>query len=197
MLDFKFEISDARKIAKTLVAFSNTVGGKLLVGVKDNGRIAGIRSEEEFYMIESAEAMYCKPPIDYKIKQWVIEGKTILEMDIPPGNDKPYYALSHQGKWLSYIRMQDQNLLVNGIQIRVWINQKRNAGIFLEYKNAEEILLRHLKENESINLSQFCKIAGINRNRASDILVKLASMQIISIIFTEKQTYYMLRERLR
>ena len=35
MLDFKFEISDARKIARTLVAFSNTDGGKLLIGVKD------------------------------------------------------------------------------------------------------------------------------------------------------------------
>jgi predicted HTH transcriptional regulator len=46
--DFKFEISDARKISKTLVAFSNSQGGRLLIGVKDNGRIAGIRSEEEF-----------------------------------------------------------------------------------------------------------------------------------------------------
>ena len=38
--DFKFEISDARKIAKTLSAFSNTDGGRLLIGVKDNGKIA-------------------------------------------------------------------------------------------------------------------------------------------------------------
>ena len=38
--DFKFEISDARKIARSLSAFSNTEGGRLLVGVKDNGKIA-------------------------------------------------------------------------------------------------------------------------------------------------------------
>ena len=42
-LDFKFEISDARKIAKTLSAFYNTHGGRLLIGVKDNRRIAGVR----------------------------------------------------------------------------------------------------------------------------------------------------------
>ena len=48
--DFKFEISDARKIAKTLSAFSNTDGGRLLIGVKDNGKIAGVRSDEEQYM---------------------------------------------------------------------------------------------------------------------------------------------------
>ena len=46
--DFKFEISDARKIARSLSAFANTNGGRLLVGVKDNGRLAGIRSEEDW-----------------------------------------------------------------------------------------------------------------------------------------------------
>lgn len=50
--DFKFEISDTRKIAKTLSAFANTDGGRLLIGVKDNGKIAGVRSDEEKYMIE-------------------------------------------------------------------------------------------------------------------------------------------------
>ncbi|RLD33003.1 MAG: ATP-binding protein, partial [Bacteroidetes bacterium] len=58
-LDFKFEISDSKKIARTLAAFANTDGGRLLVGVKDNGVIAGVRSEEEYYMVEAAASMYC------------------------------------------------------------------------------------------------------------------------------------------
>ena len=62
--DFKFEISDARKIARSISAFANTGGGRLLVGVKDNGKIAGIRSEEEIYMIEAAANMYCKPTVE-------------------------------------------------------------------------------------------------------------------------------------
>ena len=60
--DFKFEISDARKIAKTLSAFANTDGGRLLIGVKDNGRIAGVRSEEEKYMIEDSKQKYRNKP---------------------------------------------------------------------------------------------------------------------------------------
>ena len=63
--DFKFEISDARKIAKSLSAFSNTIGGRLLIGVKDNGRIAGIRSDEEIYMIEAAAQVYCEPQVEF------------------------------------------------------------------------------------------------------------------------------------
>ena len=53
-LDFKFEVSDSRKIARTFSAFANTDGGTLLIGVKDNGAIAGVRTEEEYYMIEAA-----------------------------------------------------------------------------------------------------------------------------------------------
>ena len=44
--DFKFEISDACKIARSISAFANTDGGRLLVGGKDNGKIAGVRAEE-------------------------------------------------------------------------------------------------------------------------------------------------------
>ena len=43
--DFKLRIDDSRKIAKTLVAFANTDGGRLLIGVKDNGTIAGVNVE--------------------------------------------------------------------------------------------------------------------------------------------------------
>ena len=67
-LDFKFEISDSRKIARTLVAFSNTDGGTLLIGVKDNGRIAGVRTDEEFFMVQAAAGMYCRPEIIIRVK---------------------------------------------------------------------------------------------------------------------------------
>ena len=75
-LDFKFEIDDARKIARTLSAFANTDGGKLLIGVKDNGNIAGIRSDEEYHMIEAAAQMYCRPEPGFQTRKWNILGKT-------------------------------------------------------------------------------------------------------------------------
>ena len=62
--DFKFAISDARKIAQSISAFANTQGGRLLIGVKDNEKIAGVRSEEEIYMIEAAARMYCRPQVE-------------------------------------------------------------------------------------------------------------------------------------
>lgn len=57
-LDFKQSISNAKKIAKTLVAFANTTGGKLLIGVNDSGLIVGCEIEEEMYMIDLAITQY-------------------------------------------------------------------------------------------------------------------------------------------
>ena len=49
--DFKYQISDARKIARSISAFANNSGGRLLIGVKDNGNIAGVESDEEIYNV--------------------------------------------------------------------------------------------------------------------------------------------------
>ena len=59
--DFKFAISDARKIARSLSAFANNQGGRLLIGVKDNGVVAGVRNEEDVYVVEEAASLYCRP----------------------------------------------------------------------------------------------------------------------------------------
>ena len=109
--DFKFEISDARKIARSLSAFANTEGGRLLVGVKDNGKIAGIRSEEEIYMIEAAANMYCQPKVEYETQTYVAEGRTILMVRIEEASTKPIYALDEANKPKAYIRMDDETKL--------------------------------------------------------------------------------------
>ena len=52
--DFKETISSSRKIAKTLCAFANTRGGRLLVGVRDNGSLRHLDTEAEKQMLENA-----------------------------------------------------------------------------------------------------------------------------------------------
>jgi len=193
--DFKFEISDVRKIAKTLVAFANTSGGKLLVGVKDNGKIAGIRSEEEIYMVEAAAGLYCKPEVSFTARKWMINGKSILEVDILKGEKKPYLAKSSEGKWLAYIRVKDENYLVNAIQLRVWKNENRKKGVFLPITEKEKLLLKYLELNENISLDGFCKLASLNRKKASDILVRLILIEEIEIVYSGENIFYQVRKK--
>lgn len=111
--DFKFEISDARKIAKTLSAFANTDGGKLLIGVKDNGKIAGVRSDEEQYMIEAAAGLYCSPEVNYTMQTYQVEGRSVLVVQIEESDRKPVYAKDETGKYLAYLRIKDENILAH------------------------------------------------------------------------------------
>jgi len=194
-LDFKFEISDARKIARTLVAFSNTDGGKLLIGVKDNGNITGIRSDEEYYMIEAAAQMYCRPEVKFKVKQWTVSGKSILEIDIPRAPRGPYFALNEEEKWIAYIRREDQNLLANKILLKVWEKEKRQKGSILRYSEKEEILLHYLEQHDQITFSKFCRIARISYKMAEEILSTLICFRIIEMEITEKSTFYMVSKQ--
>jgi predicted HTH transcriptional regulator len=182
--DFKFEISDARKIARTLVAFSNTEGGKLLVGVKDNGRIAGVRSDEEMYMIEAAAGLYCRPEVKFTVRKWTVEGKNVLEVDIPKGESRPYLAKNTEGQWLAYIRVGDENFLVNAIQLRVWKMENRKKGILLPFTPNEKVLLEYLELHDKISQEDFCKLSGLNRKKAADVIVRLISIGELKIIYS-------------
>ena len=193
-LDFKFEITDARRIARTLVAFANTDGGRLLIGVKDNGAIAGMRSDEEYYMVESAAKMYCRPPVDFDLKEWIVNGKTVLEIIIRKSALKPHFAAHKDGKWLVYIRVADQNLLANRVLLKVWEKEKLPKGVFLKFTETEKLLLDYLEANKSITLSKFQRMAGISRTRAETILVKFILLHTIQINFTSQNIFYNLRE---
>ncbi len=195
-LDFKFEISDAKKIARTIAAFANTDGGKLLIGVKDNGIISGVRAEEEIYMIESAAHLFCCPAVQYKTQQWNVDGKSVLEVIIPKSIHKPHYSLHDHDRWKAYIRKQDHNHLVNHVQLEVWKKQKAGKGILVKYGRAEKKLLDYLQKHDRISLTGFRKTASVNRYKAELILIKLISIGIISIDYTDKGIYYELNREI-
>jgi len=195
--DFKFCINDSKKIAKSLVAFANTDGGRLLIGVKDNGRIAGIKSDEEFYMVESAAKIYSKPAITFLTKQWHVDGKTVLEIQIEPSSKKPHFAKDENGKWLAYIRNADENILAHKIQIEVWKKQNSKIGIHFSYSDDEKILIEYLKKNSSISFSKFIRLAHISRKKAEEILSNFVIIGVVNLSSGIDGTIFSLNENFR
>ncbi len=192
--DFKYCINDSKKIARSLVAFANTDGGRLLIGVKDNGKIAGISSDEEFYMIEAAAKIYSNPVINFTTQQWNIEGKTVLEIEIKPGLQKPYFAKDNNGKWLAYIRVDDENFLAHKIQIEVWKKERSPKGIWVSYSDNERCLIEYLQQNKCISFSKYIRLAHISRKTAEDILSNFVIMDILKIVTTNQGTLFFLNE---
>lgn len=189
-LDFKFCVSDSRKIARTLSAFANSDGGKLLIGVRDNGSIAGIKSDEEIYMVDTAVHLFCRPEINYTIKQHTSEGKTVLEIDVLKGDKRPYQVKDESGKWLSYFRHGDQNLLVNKVLLQVWRKEEKPIGVMVKFGKAENTLMDYLDKNRSITLSKFKKLAGIPSHKAEAILANLIIFKVILMKASEKGFSY-------
>lgn len=189
MLDFKFEISDSKKIARTLVAFANTDGGRLLIGVKDNGSISGIRSEEEKYMIESAAQMYCNPIVKFQTREWVVNGKTVLEVIVPKSKNK-HKAPDHNNAYKVYIRVKDQNILADRILLKIWKYQNNKHNINVTFTEAEMFLLKYLNSNERITLEEFGIKAKISRKEAERILVNFTLMNMIEMEITEKVIFF-------
>ena len=191
-LDYKQEISSASKIAKTMVSFANLKGGVLLVGVRDNRSIAGIRSEDEKYMLELAASFYCKPEINLELEEHNIGGKIILECTVPEGEFKPYSAKGEDGKWWVHIRNKDKSLLASKIVVDVLKRQASNKGTLIKYGKNEEALLRYLEDNERITLQQFRKMVNISKWGASKIIVNLITAGVIINHTYEKPEFYTL-----
>lgn len=193
-LDFKYCVSDSRKIARTLTAFANSNGGRILIGVRDNGSIAGIKSDEEYYMVDTAVHLFCRPEIPFTVKQHTTEGKTILEVEVIKGDQRPYQAKDENGKWLAYFRNHDQNLVANRVLLQVWRKEKKGSGVMVKFSKAENTLMDYLAKNGSITLSRFRKIAGIPAYKAESILANLIIFKVLIMNSSEKGFTYELNQ---
>ena len=192
--DFKFEISDARKIARSISAFANTGGGRLLVGVKDNGKIAGVRSEEEIYMIEAAASMYCQPQVEIATHTHIVEGRTVLKIDIEEAGTKPVFALDEENKPKAYIRIADENILASPVHLKVWQHAKKERGALLTFTEREQNLLDILKEHELLTLNQCCKRSRTSRQTTCNLLADFIRFGLVVSVFQGHQFYFKLNE---
>lgn len=189
-LDFKYCISDSRKIARTLSAFANSDGGTLLIGVRDNGSIAGVMSDEEYYMIDAAASLYCKPEVKYIMNTHRSGKKTVLEVKVDRLDNRPCLARGDDGRWLAWVRRGDQNLLANRVILNVWKREKERRDILIRYREPESLLLGHLREKGFITLSAFKRMAAISGIKAEKILTDFILLGIINYDLTEKGCHY-------
>ena len=118
--DFKTRIDDSRKIARTLVAFANADGGRLLIGVKDNGTVSGVRVDEELHMVEAAAEMHCRPSIEFRTQVWKADIRSVLEVVVEPSRQRPHRCEDEEGRWKAYLRLEDENIRVNPVLTRCW-----------------------------------------------------------------------------
>ncbi len=90
---FKVKLNAAVQIAKEMCAMSNGRGGKVFIGVADDGSVAGVSvAEIQTYnqWISAAANEMIRPAIYPQTQNVVIDGKTIMCIEVPEGMSKPY-----------------------------------------------------------------------------------------------------------
>ena len=194
-LDFKFEVSDAAKIARSLVAFANTEGGTLLIGVKDNGSIAGIRTEEEYYMIDQAATMYCQPEITFTSKEWMLNGKIVLEVHVDKSEIKPHRAPDTQGNYKVFIRSDDQNILASGIQIKVWKKITGDGPVAIVFNDQVKEAFRILQLLPEISIPDLKSHLGLSKHKTEELLSDLIVLKAVTMKNTENKIRFSLNDQ--
>ena len=177
--DFKFEVSDARKIARSLSAFANTSGGRLLVGVKDNGKIAGIDSDEEIYPV---------PTVDMRTVS--AEGKTVLIAEVHESDAKPVKVIGEDGRKLAYLRRADENVLASPVHIRLWEQERKQRGEMVVMGGVDEELMKRLAASDVVDVDDFSRSAGVPRKAAVRAMARLVRFNVAEEVFVDHKFYW-------
>lgn len=199
-LDFKKTISSARKIARTLVAFANTHGGSLLVGVRDNGTVAGIRLEEEMYMVDSAAKVFCDPPVRYEYRLHDYKGLTVLQVVVPESLDKPHLAKSEPspgqviGEWQIFVRVNDKSVLASPMVAEVLRRRTEGRDTRIQFTDLQRSALSYLADHPAAQLPAIARHLLLTQPETADLLTDLACAGLVDIINTEKAEEFVLAE---
>lgn len=189
--DFKKTITSCEKIAKTMVSFANNKGGRLLIGVADDGSIKGVKDEEEErYMITRAAHFFAKPALEPNFEEVYADDKLVLVVDIPESDMKPHYALGDDGKWWVYVRVKDKSVLASKIVVDVLKRSNDDKGVLIEYSTKEKALLEYLETHDRITVKEYCTLLNLSRRRAQRIMVDLVLSGVIRVHTTEKEEFY-------
>jgi hypothetical protein len=90
-VEFKEDIKSDHRFLDSVIAFANTYGGTILVGVNDDCEIEGVQGSDDLKKtIQNLISDLCDPPPEISLNQVGIEGRTVIIVDVPQGTKKPY-----------------------------------------------------------------------------------------------------------
>jgi len=181
--EFKRKFSEPEKIAKEMIAFANSKGGRILFGVDDDKTIVGVQSEKgELELIDSAARFFCSPEINYQYEVVSIKRKDVVVVIIEESKQKPHHLVTEKYPESNriYIRLNDKSVIASKETVNLLKHSNPDSGpLMISYGEAEKQLLKFLTANERVTVKEFKKISNISQRRAGRILVNLVRAGVI------------------
>lgn len=193
-LEFKMKVKYPEKIVKELVAFANTDGGHLFIGVSDAGVIEGVKfAEEEQFLLERAIEKYCFPAFTYRAYRIRLDnGRDVLVYQVYESIDKPHFVqLETDPHPICYVRVKDRTIQASK-EMKQILRRQNEEGISFAYGDVERFLLDYVREKGKITLSELAQEAKIPTWLASRKLVLLVLTRVLIIEPGESVDIYVL-----
>ena len=194
--DFKYRVSDAKKLAKSVSAFANTDGGRLLIGVRDDGNMSGVRDEEEIYMMHQAAYRYCRPQASIKFDTYQVVPshsanggrglRTIVIATVPPSDKRPICAIDDEGRQRAYIRIADENIVASPVHLAIWRETQNPQGTMMTYTDTVRKLIDTL-QGQRLTLNQLVRRSAIPRHKVITLLARLVRFHIAKWEYADQQ----------
>lgn len=110
-VEFKRDDIKPEQLAKEIVAFANVQGGRILLGVEDNGQISGIqRPNTQEWVLNVFRDKVHPQLIPFYEEVLLEQGVRVAVISIARGVSKPY-VVRHHNREEVYIRMVDRSEL--------------------------------------------------------------------------------------
>jgi predicted HTH transcriptional regulator len=193
-LEFKMKVKFPEKIVKELVAFANTDGGHLFVGVSDAGVIEGVKfAEEEQFLLERAIEKYCFPAFTYRTYRIRLDnGRDVLVYQVYESVDKPHFVqLETDAHPICYVRVKDRTIQASK-EMKQILRRENEEGISFAFGEIERFLLEFVHANGKITLAELAQEARIPIWLASRKLVLLVLTRVLKIEPGESVDTYVL-----
>ena len=195
--DFKYRVNDAEKLARSVSAFANTDGGRLLIGVRDDGFISGVRSEEEIYVMHQAAYRYCRPEASIKFDTYHIPVdnpltgrrtmRTVVIATIPPSDRKPVYAIEQMpapsghpapltptsAAPQSPKRINDENIVASPVHLAIWREEQSPQPAAFTFGDNERRLITAMQQTDWLRLNPLVRRSQLPRQQAIILLARL------------------------
>lgn len=182
--DFKYSIGDAIKIARSLSAFANRSGGRLLIGVKDNGTVAGVRNEEDIYVVEQAAKMYCHPAQHPDFTAFKTDGGlTVIRVGIARALRRPVMVREASGQLLGYYRVADENILTPALVMKSWERIDRGNPNACAITPIGSRLLALASRSGGVTVEEFMRQTHLSRAATEELILSLCSMRLLEFSY--------------
>ncbi len=171
-VEFKVKLPDiSEKYTKTIVAFANTQGGQLIVGVDDVSRkVVGVDNDEAFKIMDSianAVSDSCMPQIVPNIELQTVDNKTVIVVTVTPGPNRPYYLKSKGKENGTFIRVAGTTRPAHSEKIK----ELEMEGAHISWDELTCIgfeVSREAKEKLCMDIMKYRKEAGLQKWEVTD-----------------------------